>query len=103
VTLDERLEPDGRRVIMRPIRYPIGAILIGDLMKPPVDGLDLIRRLRPYSIPLVVATCYGADYTLLAKMAGAEITINIYADPIYLKTTIREAFIKKMLYPPPRK
>src|SRR5215470_9682445 len=91
ITLDERFEPDGRRVIMRPLRRPIRVILIGDLMKPPVDGLDLIRRLRPYHIPLVVATSYGADYTLLAKMAGAEIIIHKFADPTYLVTTIEQA------------
>src|SRR5262245_38156035 len=49
---------------------PLRIILIGDLMKPPIDGLDLIRRLRAYHIPFVVATSYGADYALLAKMAG---------------------------------
>src|SRR5215475_8635363 len=37
---------------------PIGVILLGDLMKPPIDGLDLIRGLRPYHIPIVVATSY---------------------------------------------
>src|SRR5262249_45379278 len=91
VTLEEMWEPDGRRVIMRPLRRPVSVILIGDLMKPPIDGLDLIRRLRPYHIPLVVATSYGADYTLLAKMAGAEIIIHKFADPTYLVTTIERA------------
>jgi len=91
MTLEERWEPDGRRVIMRPLRRPISVILIGDLMKPPVDGLDLIRRLRPYHIPLVVATSYGPDYTLLAKMAGAEIIIHKFADPSYVVTTIKQA------------
>ena len=91
MTLDESWEPDGRRVIMRPLRRPVSVILIGDLMKPPIDGLDLIRRLRPYHIPLVVATSYGADYTLLAKMAGAEIIIHKFADPTYLVTTIERA------------
>jgi CheY-like chemotaxis protein len=60
-------------------------------MKPPIDGLDLIRRLRRYQIPIVVATSYGADYTLLAKMAGAEIIIHKFADPTYLITTIEQA------------
>lgn len=70
---------------------PISVILLGDLMKPPIDGLDLIRRLRRYQIPIVVATSYGADYTLLAKMAGAEIIIHKFADPSYVVTTIEEA------------
>src|SRR5262245_42054429 len=91
LTLEESWEPDGRRVIMRPLRRPVRVILIGDLMKPPIDGLDLIRRLRPYHIPLVVATSYGSDYTLLAKMAGAEIIIHKFADPSYVVTTIKQA------------
>jgi len=103
ITLDEEWEPDGRRVIMRPLRRPIRVILIGDLMKPPVDGLDLIRRLRPYHIPLVVATSYGADYTLLAKMAGAEVIIHKFADPTYVITTIEEALQDRTLFAPPRK
>src|SRR5262245_31003971 len=104
ITLEESWEPDGRRVIMRPLRRPISVILIGDLMKPPIDGLDLIRRLRPYHIPLVVATSYGADYTLLAKMAGAEIIIHKFADPTYVLTTIEEALIvPPPLLLPPRK
>ena len=91
ITLDESWEPDGRRVIMRPLRRPIRGILIGDLMKPPIDGLDLIRRLRPYRIPLVLATSYGADYALLAKMAGAKVIVHKFAEPTYLITTIEEA------------
>jgi len=91
ITLDESWEPDGRRVIMRPLRRPIRVILIGDLMKPPIDGLDLIRRLRPYRIPLVLATSYGADYALLAKMAGAKVIVHKFAEPTYLITTIEEA------------
>ena len=47
-------------------QHVISVILLGDLMKPPVDGLDLIRRLRSHHIPIVVATSYGADYALLA-------------------------------------
>jgi CheY-like chemotaxis protein len=73
----------------------IGVILVGDLMKPPVDGLDLIRRLRSYHAPVVVATSYGADYVLLAKMAGAEIVIHKFADPTYLITTIEEAIRRR--------
>jgi CheY-like chemotaxis protein len=69
----------------------INAFLLGDLMKPPVDGLDLIRRLRPYHIPIVVATSYGADYALLAKLAGARVIVHKFADPAYLITTIEEA------------
>ena len=88
---------------MRPLRRPISVILIGDLMKPPIDGLDLIRRLRPYHIPLVVATSYGADYTLLAKMAGAEIIIHKFADPTYVITTIEQAIqYRPLLKLPPR-
>jgi CheY-like chemotaxis protein len=103
ITLDESWEPDGRRVIMRPLRRPIRVILIGDLMKPPIDGLDLIRRLRPYHIPIVVATSYGADYALLAKMAGAKVIIHKFADPTYVITTIEEA-LQERLFPriPPR-
>src|SRR5262245_65391224 len=104
ITLDESWEPDGRRVIMRPLRRPIRVILIGDLMKPPIDGLDLIRRLRPYHIPLVVATSYGSDYTLLAKMAGADIIIHKFADPTYVITKIKQALqVGPLLAPPLRK
>jgi CheY-like chemotaxis protein len=104
VTMEERWEPDGRRAIMRSLRRPVSVILIGDLMKPPIDGLDLIRRLRPYHIPLVIATSYGADYTLLAKMAGAEIIIHKFADPTYVVTTIEQALQHGGLFgpPPPR-
>jgi CheY-like chemotaxis protein len=101
ITLDESWEPDGRRVIMRPLRRPIRVILIGDLMKPPIDGLDLIRRLRPYHIPVVVATSYGADYVLLAKMAGAEVIVHKFAEPTYLITTIEEALQQSLLLMPP--
>jgi len=78
-------------------RRPIGVILLGDLMKPPIDGLDLIRRLRPYQIPIVVATSYGADYSLLAKMAGAKVIVHKFADPTYLITTIEEALQESLL------
>ncbi len=76
---------------------PIGAILLGDLMKPPIDGLDLIRRLRPYHIPIVVATSYGADYALLAKMAGAKVIVHKFAEPTDLITTIEEALEQSLL------
>jgi CheY-like chemotaxis protein len=84
----------GDAVIRRLVPSPIDAILLGDLTKPPVDGLDLIRRLRPYHIPIVVATSYGADYSLLAKMAGAKVIVHKFADPTYLITTIEEALQK---------
>lgn len=82
------------------LRRPISVILLGDLMKPPIDGLDLIRRLRPYHIPVVVATSYGADYALLAKMAGAEVIIHKFADPTYLITTIEQAIKSHPPFPP---
>lgn len=72
----------------------VKVILLGDLMKPPIDGLDLIRRLRPYHIPIVVVTSYGADYALLAKQAGAKVIVHKFADPTYLITTIEEALPK---------
>ncbi len=82
--------------VLQSLRQPaIGVILIGDLMKPPIDGLDLIRRLRSYHAPVAVATAYGADYELLAKMAGAEIVIHKFADPTYLVTTIEEAIRRR--------
>src|SRR5262245_28881508 len=72
---------DSGEVVLRSLgRHIISVVLLGDLMRPPIDGLDLIRRLRPYHIPVVVATSYGADYALLAKMAGAEIIIHKFAD-----------------------
>ncbi|MBO0857828.1 MAG: response regulator [Chloracidobacterium sp.] len=83
----------------QPLSTSLSVILIGDLMKPPIDGLDLIRRLRSQSIPIVVATSYGADYTLLAKMAGAEVIIHKFADPIYLLTTI-EGALQSRIFPP---
>jgi CheY-like chemotaxis protein len=84
----------GDTVMRKLVPSPINAILLGDLTKPPVDGLDLIRRLRPYHIPIVVATSYGADYSLLAKMAGAKVIVHKFADPTYLITTIEEALQK---------
>ena len=84
----------GDTVMRRLVPSPINAILLGDLTQPPVDGLDLIRRLRPYHIPIVVATSYGADYSLLAKMAGAKVIVHKFADPTYLITTIEEALQK---------
>jgi CheY-like chemotaxis protein len=77
----------------------ISVILLGDLMKPPIDGLDLIRRLRAYHIPIVVATSYGSDYALLAKMAEAKVIIHKFADPTYLIMTIEQA-LKHLLFPP---
>jgi CheY-like chemotaxis protein len=95
---DERdWEINSGDVLIQSQRLPISAILIGDLMKPPIDGLDLIRRLRPYHTPIVVATSYGADYALLAKMAGAKIIVHKFADPIYLITTIEEALQARLL------
>ena len=93
----------GNVVMRRLAPSPINAILLGDLTKPPVDGLDLIRRLRPYHIPIVVATSYGADYSLLAKMAGAKVIVHKFADPTYLITTIEEALQKSPLLKPPPK
>jgi len=88
-------ETNSGGVVMRSLVEPaIDAILLGDLMKPPIDGLDLIRRLRPYRIPIIVATSYGADYELLAKMAGAEVIVHKFADPTYLITTVEEALLK---------
>jgi CheY-like chemotaxis protein len=84
----------GDTVMRRLVSSAINAILLGDLTKPPVDGLDLIRRLRPYHISIVVATSYGADYSLLAKMAGAKVIVHKFADPTYLITTIEEALQK---------
>jgi CheY-like chemotaxis protein len=81
----------------------IRVILLGDLMKPPIDGLDLIRRLRPYHIPIVVVTSYGADYALLAKMAGAKVIIHKFADPIYVITTIEQALQERPLLWIPRR
>ena len=91
-------------VVMRSLVHPpINAILLGDLMKPPIDGLDLIRRLRPYRIPIVVATSYGADYALLAKMAGAKVIVHKFAEPTYLITTIEQALQERLLpWVPPR-
>jgi CheY-like chemotaxis protein len=104
MTLDDFCsETNSGDVILRSLaRPPINVILLGDLMKPPVDGLDLIRRLRPYHIPLVVATSYGADYTLLAKMAGAEVIIHKFADPTYLITTIERALQNPRIPKPPK-
>jgi CheY-like chemotaxis protein len=104
---DERdCEINSSDVMMRSHRSSSGVILIGDLMEPPIDGLDLIRRLRAYRIPIVVATSYGSDYALLAKMAGAKVIVHKFADPTYLITTIEEA-LKQSLLPlipkaPPR-
>jgi CheY-like chemotaxis protein len=81
----------------------VRVILLGDLMKPPIDGLDLIRRLRPYHIPIVVVTSYGADYALLAKQAGAKVIVHKFADPTYLITTIEEALKQSPLLKSPLK
>jgi CheY-like chemotaxis protein len=96
---DERdWEINSGDVIIRSQHSTISAILIGDLMKPPIDGLDLIRRLRPIHIPVVLATSYGSDYALLAKMAGAKVIVHKFADPTYLITTIEEA-LEQSLFP----
>jgi CheY-like chemotaxis protein len=90
------LTADSGEAVLQSLRqHPVSAILLGDLMKPPIDGLDLIRRLRPYHAPVVVATSYGADYVMLAKMAGAETVIHKFADPTYLVTTIEEAIQRR--------
>jgi len=97
-------ETNSGDVVMRSlVDSPIDAILLGDLMKPPIDGLDLIRRLRPYRIPIVVATSYGADYALLAKMAGAKVIVHKFAEPTYLITTIEEALQQSLLLKLPPK
>jgi CheY-like chemotaxis protein len=97
-------ETNSGDVVMRSLAdSPIDAILLGDLMKPPIDGLDLIRRLRPYRIPIVVATSYGADYALLAKMAGAKVIVHKFAEPTYLITTIEEALQQSLLLKLPPK
>ena len=87
----------GESVLQSLIQHTISVILLGDLMKPPIDGLDLIRRLRSYHIPVVVATSYGADYALLAKMAGAKVIIHKFADPTYVITTIEQALQERTL------
>src|SRR5215475_9090412 len=102
MTFDEGdWEIDGAEVMIWPA--PPSLLLIGDLMKPPIDALDLIRRLRSHHIPVVVATSYGADYALLAKMAGAKVIVHKFADPTYLLTTIEEA-LQQRLFPrlPPK-
>ena len=60
-------------------------------MKPPIDGIDLIRRLRSYHSPIILATSYGADYMLLARLAGARVVIHKFVEPSYLVATIKEA------------
>jgi CheY-like chemotaxis protein len=104
VTFDELdWEINGGDIMISSQRLPPNAILIGDLMKPPIDGLDLIRRLRSRHIPVIVATSYGADYALLAKMAGARVIVHKFADPTYLLMTIEEA-LQQRLFPglPPK-
>jgi CheY-like chemotaxis protein len=97
-------ETNSGDVVMRSqMASPIDAILLGDLMKPPIDGLDLLRRLRSYHIPIVVATSYGADYALLAKMAGAKVIVHKFAEPAYLITTIEEALQQSLLLKLPPK
>src|SRR5262245_25795290 len=78
--------------------HVISVVLLGDLMKPPIDGLDLIRRLRSHHIPIVLATSYGADYALLAKMAEAKIIIHKFSDPTYVITTIEQALKEYALF-----
>jgi DNA-binding NarL/FixJ family response regulator len=94
------LTADSGEAVLQSLRqYAVRVVLLGDLMKPPIDGLDLIRRLRHYHNRLVVATSYGADYALLAKMAGAKVIIHKFADPTYLITTIEEALQPRPLFP----
>jgi len=103
-TWEDFCSETNRHVVMRSLAHPpIDAILLGDLMRPPIDGLDLIRRLRPSRIPIVVATSYGADYVLLAKMAGANVIVHKFAEPTYLITTIEEALQQSMFLIPPHK
>jgi CheY-like chemotaxis protein len=72
------------------LQHQFCAVLIGDLMKPPVDGIDLIRRLRSSHLPIILATSYGADYMLLARLAGARVVIHKFVDPLYLISTIKQ-------------
>lgn len=74
-------------------RWPaIRAVLIGDLMQPPLDGLDLIRRLR--HLPVVVATSYGPDYMLLARLAGAAIVLRKFGEVDHLVKALRRALLR---------
>jgi CheY-like chemotaxis protein len=95
--VEQEWEINGGEALIYSHPFPPTVILIGDLMKPPIDGLDLIRRLRAYHIPVVVATSYGSDYALLAKMAGAKVIVHKFADPTYMITTIEEALKQRLL------
>lgn len=81
------------------MQHHFSAILLGDLMRPPIDGLDLIRRLRHRAASIVIATSYGADYVLLAKMAGAQTVLHKFADPAYLATTIEQVISRQPAFP----
>jgi len=73
--------------LFRAWSFEIRAVLVGDLMQPPLDGIDLIRRIR--HLPVVVATSYGPDYMLLAKMAGAAAVMRKFDDVGHLVGTIK--------------
>jgi len=73
--------------LFRAWSFEIRAVLVGDLMQPPLDGIDLIRRIR--HLPVVVATSYGPDYMLLAKMAGAAAVMRKFDDVGHLVETIK--------------
>jgi len=81
------------------VQHHFSAILLGDLMQPPIDGLDLIRRLRFRAPSIVVATSYGADYVLLAKMAGAQTVLRKFVDPAYLVTTVEQVISRQPIFP----
>ena len=78
--------------------FLIRAVLIGDLMQPPLDGLDLIRRL--HRLPIVVATSYGLDYVLLAKTAGATAVMRKFDEVDRLVETINQVRLDPIRFTP---